>query len=87
LAKCRLIAATLVVTLPEATPVHEAMQRERDLARADIVPFAWVVYQSQTPLTVCDPVLQLLKKQLCLRISRKAARARRVECIPCRNDS
>src|SRR5690606_20072081 len=31
----------LLVTLPEATPIHEAMQLERDLARADIEPFAW----------------------------------------------
>lgn len=47
----------LLVTLPEATPVHEAAQLERDLARADIRPFAWVVNQSLTPLTVTDPVL------------------------------
>ena len=48
----------LIVTLPEATPIHEAMQLERDLARADIVPFAWVVNQSLTPLAVTDPVLR-----------------------------
>jgi arsenite-transporting ATPase len=47
----------LLVTLPEATPIHEAMQLERDLARADIRPFAWVVNQSLTPLDVKDPVL------------------------------
>ena len=40
----------LLVTLPEATPIHEAMQLERDLARANITPFAWVVNQSLTPL-------------------------------------
>jgi len=48
----------LIVTLPEATPIHEAMQLERDLARADIKPFAWVVNQSLTPLAVSDPVLR-----------------------------
>jgi arsenite-transporting ATPase len=48
----------LLVTLPEATPIHEAMQLERDLARADIKPFAWVVNQSLTPLDVTDPVLR-----------------------------
>jgi arsenite-transporting ATPase len=48
----------LLVTLPEATPIHEAMQLERDLARADIKPFAWVVNQSLTPLQVTDPVLR-----------------------------
>ena len=47
----------LLVTLPEATPVHEAAQLQRDLARAGITPFAWVVNQSLTPLTVHDPVL------------------------------
>lgn len=47
----------LLVTLPEATPIHEAMQLERDLARADIRPFAWVINQSLTPLGVTDPVL------------------------------
>lgn len=48
----------VLVTLPEATPIHEAMQLERDLARADIRPFAWVVNQSLTPLDVTDPVLK-----------------------------
>jgi arsenite-transporting ATPase len=47
----------LLVTLPEATPVHEAAQLQRDLARAGITPFAWVVNQSLTPLPVHDPVL------------------------------
>lgn len=48
----------LLVVLPEATPIHEAMQLERDLARADIKPFAWVVNQSLTPLAVSDPILR-----------------------------
>ncbi len=47
----------ILVTLPEATPVHEAMGLEKDLARAGITPFAWVVNQSLAPLTVSDPVL------------------------------
>jgi arsenite/tail-anchored protein-transporting ATPase len=56
----------LLVTLPEATPVHEAGQLERDLARADIRPFGWVVNQSLTPLALTDPVL----------VRRRAAEAR-----------
>jgi arsenite-transporting ATPase len=48
----------LLVTLPEATPIHEAMQLERDLARADITPFAWIINQSLTPLNLSDPVLR-----------------------------
>jgi arsenite-transporting ATPase len=51
----------LLVTLPEATPIHEAMQLERDLARAGIHPFAWVVNQSLVPLQVTDPGLRTRK--------------------------
>ncbi|MBL8742062.1 MAG: arsenical pump-driving ATPase [Myxococcales bacterium] len=47
----------IVVTLPEATPVHEAASLQRDLLRAGITPFAWVINQSLLPLTVTDPVL------------------------------
>jgi arsenite-transporting ATPase len=47
----------LLVTLPEATPVHEAAALQRDLLRAEIRPFAWVVNQSLVPLSVTDPVL------------------------------
>ncbi|MBW2706091.1 MAG: arsenical pump-driving ATPase [Deltaproteobacteria bacterium] len=47
----------LVVTLPEATPVHEAAALEKDLHRAGIEPFAWVINQSLTSVPVSDPVL------------------------------
>jgi len=47
----------LLVTLAEATPVHEAAALQRDLARAEIHPFAWVINQSLLPLRVTDPVL------------------------------
>jgi arsenite-transporting ATPase len=47
----------LIVTLPEATPVHEAAALQRDLLRAEIRPFAWVVNQSLVPLLVTDPSL------------------------------
>lgn len=47
----------LIVTLPEATPVHEAAQLQRDLRRAEIEPYAWVINQSLLPLNVTDPVL------------------------------
>ncbi|MDR0478824.1 MAG: arsenical pump-driving ATPase, partial [Burkholderiaceae bacterium] len=36
----------LIVTLPEATPVHEAERLKADLARAGIEPYAWVINQS-----------------------------------------
>jgi arsenite-transporting ATPase len=47
----------LIVTLPEATPVHEAAHLQQDLRRAGIEPFGWVINQSLQPLDVCDPVL------------------------------
>ena len=52
-----LFTRVLLVTLPEATPVHEALQLQKDLERADIHPFAWVINQSLLPLAVTDPVL------------------------------
>jgi arsenite-transporting ATPase len=47
----------LLVTLPEATPVHEAAALERDLARAGITPFAWIINQSLAAAGVLDPLL------------------------------
>lgn len=47
----------LIVTLPEATPVHEAKALQDDLVRAGIQPFAWVINQSLLPLRVTDPTL------------------------------
>ena len=47
----------LLVTLPEATPVHEAAALQEDLRRAEIEPFAWVINQCLAPLSVKDPVL------------------------------
>jgi arsenite-transporting ATPase len=48
----------LLVTLPEATPVHEAAQLQEDLRRARIEPFAWVVNQSFAISGVRDPILR-----------------------------
>jgi arsenite-transporting ATPase len=48
----------LVITLPEATPVHEAAKLQQDLQRADITPFAWVINQSLVPLDVSDQTLR-----------------------------
>ena len=48
----------LIVTLPEATPVHEAASLQRDLRRAGIEPYAWVINQSLSPLSITDPLLK-----------------------------
>ncbi len=47
----------LVVTLAEATPVHEAERLQADLARAGIAPFAWVINQSLLASGTRDPLL------------------------------
>jgi arsenite-transporting ATPase len=48
----------LIVTLPEATPVHEAAQLQADLQRAGIKPFAWVINQSLAPLELSHALLR-----------------------------
>ena len=48
----------LIVTLAEATPVHEAASLQRDLRRAQIEPFAWVINQVLSPLPLTDPLMK-----------------------------
>ena len=47
----------LLVTLPEATPVHEAARLQNDLLRAGIKPYAWIINQSFSGDGFRDPVL------------------------------
>jgi len=49
----------LLVTLPEATPVHEAAQLQADLQRAGIKPYAWVINQSFAAADPTDPILRM----------------------------
>ena len=49
----------LIVTLAEATPVHEAERLQADLARAGIKPHAWIVNQSLRASGTSDPLLRL----------------------------
>ena len=49
----------IVVTLAEATPVHEAERLQGDLVRAGIKPFAWVIEQSLLASGTRDPQLAL----------------------------
>ncbi|MBX9723435.1 MAG: arsenical pump-driving ATPase, partial [Candidatus Obscuribacterales bacterium] len=53
----RAFTRILIVTLAEATPVHEAKRLQEDLARADIHPFAWIINQSLSPLQTTNAVL------------------------------
>jgi arsenite-transporting ATPase len=47
----------LIVTLAEATPVHEAERLQADLRRAQIEPYAWVIEQSPLASGTNDPAL------------------------------
>ncbi len=47
----------LIVTLPEATPVHEAAALQTDLKRADITPYGWIINRSFAATGTSDPVL------------------------------
>jgi len=53
----------IICTLAEATPVHEAAELQRDLVRANIQPFAWVINQSLVSRKLSDPVLVSRKNQ------------------------
>ncbi|MDP1527166.1 MAG: arsenical pump-driving ATPase [Rhodocyclaceae bacterium] len=46
-----------IVTLAEATPVHEAERLQADLARARIKPYAWIINQSLYASGTTDPLL------------------------------
>ena len=49
--------SVLIVTLPEATPVHEAARLSEDLERAGISPYAWIVNQSLAAAGAEHPTL------------------------------
>ena len=53
----------LIITLPEMTPVHEARQLERDLERASISSYAWIINQSLAPLNITDPFLAAKRQE------------------------
>ncbi|MEZ6151081.1 MAG: arsenical pump-driving ATPase [Pirellulaceae bacterium] len=78
-----LFTRVLIVTLPEATPVHEAAALQRDLRRAEIEPFAWVINQVLSPLPLTDPLMKLRQsyEQKYLR-EVKQVQASRVAIIP-----
>lgn len=48
----------LLVTLAEATPVHEALALQEDLRRAEIKPFGWIINQSLLNSGSSHPLLQ-----------------------------
>jgi arsenite-transporting ATPase len=72
-----------LVTLPEATPVHEAARLQEDLQRAGISPFAWVVNQSFELTSSSDPLLRHKASSEAPFLDEVAAKlARRVAVVP-----
>jgi len=47
----------VLVTLPQATPVHEAQALQQDLARSGLTPWTWIVNASLSRRTTHHPVL------------------------------
>lgn len=72
----------LLVTLPEATPVHEAAMLGRDLERAGIQPYAWVINASLAPLPVRDPILRARREHERAWIAEVLATATRAAVVP-----
>jgi arsenite-transporting ATPase len=63
--------------------VHEAAALQKDLRRASIEPFAWIITQSLSPLTVTDPVLLARQAQETKYIREVATElGRRVALVP-----
>jgi arsenite-transporting ATPase len=75
----------IVVTLPETTPVLEALTLSEDLARAQITPWAWVVNQSLAAARPTSPLLRrraALETELIARVGLVAPRLAVVPTLP-----
>ena len=74
----------VLVTLPAATPVHEAATLGADLERAGIHPWAWVINNSLAPLAVTDPGLVARRAHEAPFVAEVRAKSTRVALIPWR---
>ena len=53
------LSKIILVSLPETTPIREAGELQKDLERAGISPYAWLVNQSLSMLPyITDPILK-----------------------------
>lgn len=75
-------ASILLVTLAEATPVHEAARLATDLERAGIHPYAWVINQSLSPTGSVDAVLSRRALAELPHIDEVRRRADRLALVP-----
>ncbi len=71
----------LIVTLPEATPVHEAARLSDDLQRAGITPYAWIVNQSLAAAGATHPTLAARARDEHTYLSEAAALAERLALV------
>lgn len=67
----------VLVTLPEATPVHEAGALQDDLARTGLAPWTWVVNQALSATRTTHPVLAARARSEDRWIDQAAARSAR----------
>ena len=72
----------LIVTLPEATPVHEAARLAEDLQRAGIEPYAWVVNQSLAAAGATHPTLAARARAEHAYIAEAAEQTGRLALVP-----
>ncbi len=72
----------LIITLPEATPVHEAARLSEDLERAGITPYAWIVNQSLAAAGAEHPTLAARARDEHPYLAEAAAIAQRLALVP-----
>ncbi|WFB35533.1 arsenical pump-driving ATPase [Kiritimatiellota bacterium B12222] len=72
----------LLVTLPEATPVHEAQRLQEDLGRAEIHPAGWVLNQSLAGSAPSDHRLQIQAQREITYLNEASDLAKQLVIIP-----
>ena len=72
----------LIITLPEATPVHEAARLSEDLERAGIAPYAWIINQSLAAAGAEHPTLAARARDEHPYLAEAAALAQRLAIVP-----
>lgn len=76
------LTKVVIVTLPETTPVSQAEALQKDLRRAGIEPWAWVINRSLSATSTEDPVLAARLRNEQRQFARVEALSRRLAIIP-----
>ena len=72
----------MIVTLPEATPVQEASDLQKDLERAGIKPYAWIINQCLSPLPVSNPLIVAKRNNEAVYIQKVLAMKSKTVIVP-----